>query len=58
MEKSTIDLAAILEETSASLEEMSATVESVTCDNEKIAVSMNTTTFNAKGLLAETSETK
>ncbi|MCZ8538996.1 methyl-accepting chemotaxis protein [Psychrobacillus sp. FSL K6-2365] len=58
VEKSTIDLAAILEETSASLEEMSATVESVTCDNEKIAVSMNTTTFNAKGLLAETSETK
>ena len=58
VERSTTDLAAILEETSASLEEMSSTVESITSDNEKIAVSMNTTIFNAQGLLTETSETK
>lgn len=53
VEKSTTELAAILEETSASLEEMSSTVESVTSDNEKIAESMNTTTESAKALLSE-----
>lgn len=51
VEKSTTELAAILEETSASLEQMNTTVETVTIDNEKIAASMNATTENAKELL-------
>jgi methyl-accepting chemotaxis protein len=51
VERSTADLAAILEETSASLEEMTVSVENVTSDNEKIALAMKNTTENAKGLL-------
>lgn len=51
VEKSTMELAAILEETSASLEEMNASVETITSDNERIATSMKNTTENARDLL-------
>lgn len=51
IEKSTSELAAILQETSAGLEEMSASVEMLTTDNQDIALSMNRTAENATELL-------
>jgi methyl-accepting chemotaxis protein len=48
VEKSTSELAAIIEQASASLEEMSATVDSLTSDNRVIAQTMNNTVTKAE----------
>ncbi|MGM7684393.1 methyl-accepting chemotaxis protein [Cytobacillus sp. Hm23] len=48
VELSTNELAAIIEQSTASLEEMSATIETLTTDNQKIAAIMKDTTVNAE----------
>ena len=58
VQRSTSELAAILEQSSASLEEMSATVETLTNDSSKIAVSMENTTINATAILHESEEAR
>ncbi|WP_046173629.1 methyl-accepting chemotaxis protein [Domibacillus indicus] len=50
IEASTTELAAIIEQSSASLEEMTATIENVTDDNETIAALMSETSSKAEQL--------
>ncbi|MBP3952667.1 methyl-accepting chemotaxis protein [Bacillus suaedae] len=51
VQKSTSELAAIIEEASASLEQMNATVETLTKDSESIAQAMNETATKANSII-------
>ncbi|WP_100372129.1 methyl-accepting chemotaxis protein [Bacillus sp. FJAT-45037] len=53
VETSTSDLAAIIQQSSASLEEMSATIENLAVDNELVAKLMEETTNKAQAIIGD-----